>query len=126
MAGQDRRERAGDADDSEQIGLELGADVRKRRPVEHGCVLRLMPALLTTIDTSVAASAAAATELSSVTSSTSRTMRWFGGVCGDLEVAYTFPAPRSSSSSTIARPKLRLPPVTSTRLPRSACQVSRG
>jgi hypothetical protein len=79
--------------------------------------------LLTTIDTSAAAFAAAATDSSSATSTRSGTIRSWRWGCGVRDVAYTFAAPRSSSSSTIARPKPRLPPVTTAAAPsmRVAC-----
>jgi hypothetical protein len=123
-AAEDWRERQRDTDDSEQVGLQLRANVREQR-VEPGCV-ETDSCVVDDEGPSAAACASAATESSSVTSSTNRTMRLSGGVGDDRAAAYTYAAPRSSSSSTIARPKLRLPPLTSAQqLSVSKCQPSR-
>lgn len=77
---------------------------------------REMPALLISTLTSVAVSAAAATESASLTSSRNGTTR--GSVTstesGLRAAAYTFATPRPSSWSTYSRPIPRLAPVTST------------
>lgn len=75
------------------------------------------PALLITMVTSCACSAAAATEAGSLTSSASGTASGCVTVFGSRAVAYTFFAPRSYRASTSARPMPRLPPVTRTTEP---------
>ncbi|SKT76062.1 Uncharacterised protein [Mycobacteroides abscessus subsp. abscessus] len=89
--------------------------MRSKSPVSSGSGCNT-PALLTTISTSVRSRARASTDSAEVTSSCLVTTCARGSSNGARAVLYTLRAPRPSTSSTMAAPNPRRPPVTSTTL----------
>src|SRR6185437_6493967 len=79
-----------------------------------------VPALLNTISASEATSASAATDAADRTSRSAVTTSGRSSVYAERAVAYTFRAPRASTSSTSAALSPRRPPVTTTTLPATA------